>query len=125
MASGYIKDTRCRSRDPGRRSEDPMNRSEFIAVTAVILFGAFVLGWIASWLVHRIARPVRADMTELDHMAQQLHEAEEQRDSAVALLEQREAELSSQVVGARAEAPGQAAAPQEHARPMCSFYVVF
>jgi hypothetical protein len=81
-----------------------MNRSEFIAVTAVILFGSFVLGWIASWLVHRIARPVRADMSELDHMAQQLHETEEQRDSAVALLEQREATLSSQLAGANAEA---------------------
>ncbi|MDN5567276.1 MAG: hypothetical protein L0G27_00750 [Paracoccus sp. (in: a-proteobacteria)] len=81
-----------------------MNRSEFIIVTAVILFGAFVLGWIASWLVHRIARPVRADMSELDHMAQQLHDAEEQRDSAIALLEQREATLASQLVGAQAEA---------------------
>jgi len=81
-----------------------MNRSEFIAVTAVILFGAFLLGWIASWLVHRIARPVRADMSELDHMAQQLHEAEEERDSAIALLEQREATLSSQLAGAHAEA---------------------
>ena len=57
-----------------------MNRSEFIAVTALILFGAFVLGWIASWLVHRVARPARADMSELDRMAQQLHEVEEERD---------------------------------------------
>jgi predicted nucleic acid-binding Zn-ribbon protein len=81
-----------------------MNRSEFIAVTAVILFGAFLLGWIASWLVHRIARPVRADMSELDHMAQQLHETEEQRDSAIALLKQREAMLSSQLASANAEA---------------------
>ena len=27
-----------------------MNRTEFITVTAIILFGAYLLGWIASWI---------------------------------------------------------------------------
>jgi prophage endopeptidase len=80
-----------------------MNRTEFITVTSIILFGAFLLGWIASWLVHRMTRPAQADMTELDRMAQQLHEAEEQRDQAVALLEEREAVLSSRLAGTEAE----------------------
>ena len=61
-----------------------MNRAEFIALTAVILFVTFILGWIASWLVHRLFRSSRSSMSELDHMAQQLHDAEEERDQAVA-----------------------------------------
>lgn len=80
-----------------------MNRTEFISVTAIILFAAFMLGWAASWLVHRLTRPTRAGMTELDHMAQQLHEAEETRDAAIAQLEEREADLASRLAGAEAE----------------------
>ncbi|MDO5621163.1 MAG: hypothetical protein Q4G24_06810 [Paracoccus sp. (in: a-proteobacteria)] len=80
-----------------------MNRQEFILATAVILFAAFVLGWFASWLVHRLTRPTRADMGELEEMAQQLHEAEEARDAAVAELETREAELSQKLAEAKAE----------------------
>ena len=80
-----------------------MSRSEFIAVTALILFGAFVLGWIASWLVHRVARPAQADMSELDRMAQQLHEVEDQRDAATAALQEREAALTARLAGTQAE----------------------
>lgn len=80
-----------------------MNRQEFILATAVILFAAFVLGWFASWLVHRLTRPTRADMGQLEEMAQQLHEAEEARDTAVAELETREAELSQKLAETRSE----------------------
>ncbi|WCR10185.1 hypothetical protein JHW45_14090 [Paracoccus stylophorae] len=80
-----------------------MNRTEFITVTAIILFAAFVLGWLASWLVHRLTRPTRSGMTELDRMAQQLHEAEEARDAAIAQLEEREADLASRLAGAELE----------------------
>lgn len=80
-----------------------MNRTEFITVTAVILFAAFVLGWIASWVVHRLTRPTKADMGELDRMAQQLHDAEDARDHAIAQLEQREADLMSKLAGSEAE----------------------
>lgn len=74
-----------------------MNRTEFITVTAIILFSAFVLGWFTSWVVHRVTRRTRADMGQLDRMAQELHEAEESRDRAVIELETREAELSSRL----------------------------
>lgn len=74
-----------------------MNRTEFITATALILFATFLLGWIASWLIHRLTRPTRAGMTELDQMAQQLHEAEEARDTAIAQLEEREADLVSRL----------------------------
>ena len=80
-----------------------MNRTEFITVTAIILFTAFVLGWFFSWLVHRLTRPTRADMGELDRMAQQLHEAEDARDQAISRLEEREAELRTKLMGAEAE----------------------
>lgn len=80
-----------------------MTRSEFIAVTALILFGAFVLGWIASWLVHRVTRPARGDMSELDRMAHQLHEAEEARDAALAQTREREAALTARLAGTQAE----------------------
>lgn len=80
-----------------------MNRTEFITVTAIILFAAFVMGWVACWVVLRLTRPARAGMTELDHMAQQLHEAEEARDAAVAQLEEREADLASRLAGAEEE----------------------
>ena len=70
-----------------------MNRTEFIIATAVILFAAFALGWFAGWLVSRFTRVTRADIGELDRMAQALHDAEETRDQALAYLSTRESEL--------------------------------
>ncbi len=80
-----------------------MNRSEFIITTAIILFVAFALGWFANWLVHRFTRVSKADIGELDKMAQQLHEAEETRDQAITYLQQREAEMSNQLSQTEAE----------------------
>lgn len=80
-----------------------MNRTEFITATAVILFSAFVLGWFACWVVQRLARPTNANMGELDHMAQQLHDAEETRDQAIAQLEDSEARLTSRLRESEAE----------------------
>ncbi|KIT17093.1 hypothetical protein [Jannaschia aquimarina] len=81
-----------------------MNRTEFVIAIAVILFLAFVLGWVASWLVGRFGRVTQNDMTELDGMAQALHEAEEQRDQAIAWIHHREGELGQQLQEAQAEA---------------------
>ncbi len=80
-----------------------MNRSEFIIATAIILFVAFCLGWFASWLVNRFTRVTKAEIGELDRMAQSLHEAEETRDQAITYLQQREAEISNQLVQTEAE----------------------
>lgn len=80
-----------------------MNRTEFIIATAIILFAAFMLGWFASWLIHRLSRVTRAEMGELESMAQQLHDAEEARDSAVDQLEEREAELVERLSRSEAE----------------------
>ena len=80
-----------------------MNRTEFIIATAVILFVAFALGWFASWLVNRFTRVTKAEIGELDQMAQALHEAEETRDQAITYLQQREAELNNQISQTEAE----------------------
>ncbi len=80
-----------------------MNRTEFIVVTAIILFVAFALGWFAYWLLHRFTRVSQADMGELERMAQALHEAEETRDQAIAYIQDREAELSNQIAQTEAE----------------------
>ena len=80
-----------------------MNRTEFIVVTAIILFVAFALGWFAHWLIHRFTRVSGDQMGELERMAQELHEAEEMRDQALAYLEHRESELSNQLAQTEAE----------------------
>lgn len=81
-----------------------MDRNQFIIATAVILFAAFVMGWFASWLVHRLTRVTRADIGELERLAQALHDAEEARDEAILNLENREGEMKSALVQAQAEA---------------------
>lgn len=80
-----------------------MNRTELIVATAVILFATFALGWFAGWLVNRFTRVTRAEIGELDRMAQALHEAEETRDQALAYLGTREAELENRVAQKDAE----------------------
>jgi capsule polysaccharide export protein KpsE/RkpR len=80
-----------------------MNRTEFVIATAVILFVAFALGWFAYWLLHRFTRVPGGDMGEIDRMAQELHEAEELRDQALAWMEYREAELTGQLAQTEAE----------------------
>jgi septal ring factor EnvC (AmiA/AmiB activator) len=80
-----------------------MNRIEFVLATAVILFVAFALGWFAHWLVHRFTRIADADLAEVDRLAQALHEAEDLRDQAILLLEQREEELLDQLAQTEAE----------------------
>ena len=80
-----------------------MNRTEFITATAIILFVAFVLGWVAHWLLHRFTRVSQSDLGELDNMAQSLHEAEETRDQAITYLQQRDAEMTNQMTQTEAE----------------------
>lgn len=80
-----------------------MNRTEFIALMAAILFVAFVLGWFAHWLMHRFKRVKSSDVNEVDALAQQVQEAEDQRDQAVAYYQQRESELSNALHQSEAE----------------------
>ena len=80
-----------------------MSRTEFVLATAIILFVAFAAGWFANWLVHRFTRVHQDDVDQLDRMSKELHEAEETRDQAITYLQQREAELSNQLIQTEAE----------------------
>lgn len=80
-----------------------MSRTEFVIATAIILFVAFCVGWFANWLMHRFLRVAPEDVAELDRMSQELHEAEETRDQAIAYLQQREADLTNQLSQTEAE----------------------
>lgn len=80
-----------------------MNRTEFIIAIAIILFVAFVFGWFANWVVHRLSRVSSADISEMDQMAKALHESEDLRDQAITYIEQREAELTNQLAQTEAE----------------------
>ncbi|MCR9069454.1 MAG: hypothetical protein NXH79_11475 [Rhodobacteraceae bacterium] len=80
-----------------------MNRLEFIIAIAVILFVAFMLGWLAHWLVTKFSQVTSADLNEMEALAKSLHDAEETRDQAIAYLQQREAELTNQLSQTEAE----------------------
>lgn len=80
-----------------------MNRTEFIVAASLALLVAFAAGWFANWLLHRFTRVTRAEMDELETLARALHEAEEVRDQAVGYLQEREADLTSQLMQSEAE----------------------
>ncbi|AZQ65680.1 hypothetical protein EF888_00150 [Silicimonas algicola] len=80
-----------------------MNGPEFIAATAGILFMAFLAGWFTHWVISRITRVTRSDMDDLDRMAQELHQAEEERDQTISYFQQREAELTNKLSQTEAE----------------------
>jgi hypothetical protein len=80
-----------------------MNRAEFIAATAIILFSAFLLGWFACWLLHRLTRPGRVELAEHGRMTTALLEAEASRDAAKTELAERQAAFAARQAGAQAE----------------------
>ena len=80
-----------------------MNRTEFVIITAIILFVAFATGWFASWLLSKFTRVSKSDLSDFESMTQELHEAEETRDQAIKHLQKREAELTSKLTQTEAE----------------------
>ena len=80
-----------------------MNRIEFIATIAIVLFIVFALGWFSNWVMGRFMRVSETDIAELDAMGHALHQAEETRDQALHRLQQREAELMNQLTQSDAE----------------------
>jgi len=71
-----------------------MDRTELIVATAILLFGAFCLGFLAHWAVNRLSHVSRDDLGELDRLAEQLHAAEEARDTAIAQQKSGEARIN-------------------------------
>lgn len=84
-----------------------MTRTEFVVATAVALFVAFALGWLACWALHRFGRAPASDLSDLDRLAQALHDAEEARDEALARAEVAEGEREA-AIEAMEEARGEA-----------------
>ena len=80
-----------------------MNRTELIAVSAAVLCVAFVAGWFVCWLMNRFTRVTTSDLGELDHLSQQVHDAEEARDAAQNKMHARERELSNRLSQTEAE----------------------
>jgi prophage endopeptidase len=80
-----------------------MTRIEFATTIAIILFLAFMLGWFCNWMVAHLHRVTDKEIAKLDQMGLALHTAEEERDQATTYLQQREAELMSQLTQTDAE----------------------
>ena len=86
-----------------------MKREEFIVSAAIILFLAFLLGWLSRWLLQRLNMVSEKDLNQFNKISAALHEAEENNEKArVRELElnkkvsQLEAELEAAMDGLRA-----------------------
>lgn len=80
-----------------------MDRNELVIATAILLFGAFVLGFLTHWVVNRLSHVSKSDLSELESMAEALHHAEEARDAAIAERIAVETRLGAQLTQTDAE----------------------
>ena len=85
-----------------------MNREEFIISAAIVLFFAFLLGWLSRWLLQRLNMVSEKDLKELNKISAALHEAEQNneqsRNRQLELnknISQLEAELAAAMDGLR------------------------
>ena len=85
-----------------------MNREEFIISAAIVLFFAFLLGWLSRWLLQRLNIVSEKDLNELNKISAALHEAEQNneqsRNRQLELnknISQLEAELAAAMDGLR------------------------
>ena len=85
-----------------------MNREEFIISAAIVLFFAFLLGWISRWLLQRLNMVSEKDLNELNKISAALLEAEQNneqsRNRQLELnknISQLEAELAAAMDGLR------------------------
>ena len=80
-----------------------MTRTELAIAAAAMLILAWLMGWASARLYQRLTRVSRAEIDELDRMAETLHRAEEMRDQAIADLQRRESELTARLHETEAE----------------------
>ena len=85
-----------------------MNREEFIISAAIVLFFAFLLGWLSLLLLQRLNMVSEKDLNELNMISAALHEAEQNneqsRNRQLELnknISQLEAELAAAMDGLR------------------------
>ena len=86
-----------------------MNREEFIISAAIVLFLAFLLGWLSRWLLQRLDMVSEKDLKDLNKISAALFEAEEDNEKARTRelelnkkISQLEAELKAAMDGLRA-----------------------
>lgn len=78
-----------------------MDRNQLVIVTALALFAAFVLGWLAGLLVARLGRTPGEHLAEIDRLSRQLAQAEAARPDRIAEAEA--ARLQAELATARLE----------------------
>ena len=76
-----------------------MNREEFIISAAIVLFLAFLLGWLSRWLLQRLNMVSEKDLKDLNKISTALLEAEEANEKA----KSRESELNKKISQLEAE----------------------
>ena len=86
-----------------------MNREEFIISAAIVLFLAFLLGWLSRWLLQRLNMVSEKDLKDLNKISAALLEAEKDNEKAKSRelelnkkISQLEAELKAAMDGLRA-----------------------
>ena len=86
-----------------------MNREEFIISATIVLFLAFLLGWLSRWLLQRLNMVSEKDLKDLNKISAALLEAEEGNEKAKSRelelnkkISQLEAELKAAMDGLRA-----------------------
>ena len=86
-----------------------MNREEFIISASIVLFLAFLLGWLSRWLLQRFNMVSEKDLKDLNKISAALLEAEVGNEKAIGRelelnkkISQLEAELEAAMDGLRA-----------------------
>ena len=80
-----------------------MGRIELIIIIAAAFMLTFLAGWMLRWAYGRLNSVNSVNVTEIDDLANRLHEAEEARDQAMTYIQQREWELTNQLTQTEAE----------------------
>lgn len=76
-----------------------MNREEFIISAAIVLFFAFLLGWLSRWLLQRFNMVSEKDLNELNKISAALLEAEQNNEQS----RNRQLELNKKISQLEAE----------------------
>lgn len=80
-----------------------MDRDELVVLIALVLFSAFLVGWILRWAYGSMRRVNSPNMGDVDDLANRLHEAELQKDQSQQELNDLEWTLKNKLSQSEAE----------------------
>lgn len=80
-----------------------MDRNELIFAITLLLFGAFLMGFLCHWAATRLSRVSKGDASDLSAMADALHQSEEAREMTLATAAAEEARYRARISQAEAE----------------------